>query len=71
MAFRVCAIVRDVTRNGGNGTAANVKTKKEADELLKAAFPGAQKVRGIGSQDAQGIFKQRKMEQFKKNDSQV
>jgi len=43
MAFRVCAIVRDVTRNGGNGTAANVKTKKEADELLKAAFSGAQK----------------------------
>ena len=58
-------------RNGGNGTAVNVKTKKEADELLKAAFPGAQKVRGIGSQDAQGIRKQRKMEQFKKNDGQI
>ncbi|MFN7152116.1 MAG: RHS repeat-associated core domain-containing protein [Acidovorax sp.] len=58
-------------RNGGNGTTVNVKTKKEADELVKAAFPGAQKVRGIGSQDAQGIRKQRKMEQFKKNDGQV
>jgi uncharacterized protein RhaS with RHS repeats len=53
-------------REGGNGTVVRVKTKKEADELLKAAFPGAQKVSGIGSQDAKGDRKSRKIEIFDK-----
>lgn len=55
-------------QEGENGTVVTVRTKKEANILLKKAFPNAQKVRGIGSQDAKGIRKKHKMDQFKKND---
>jgi hypothetical protein len=47
------------------------KLKKKQMNCSKQHFLEPKKVRGIGSQDAQGTFKQRKMEQFKKNDSQV
>lgn len=49
----------------------NVKTKREVDELLIGAFPDIQKVRGIGSQDARGVRKKNKMNQFKKRDGKV
>jgi RHS repeat-associated protein len=58
-------------REGGNRAVVTVKTKAEADALLKKAFPGAVKVRGIGSQDAQGIRKKRKQEEFGKKDGKV
>lgn len=69
-------LLAELILGDGHGTVGKasvdvVKTKKQADELVKTAFPGAQKVRGIGSQDAQGIRKQWEMEQFKKNDGQV
>ena len=41
------------------------RTKAEADELLHAAFPGYQKVKGVGPQDAIGVRKKRKMDRFK------
>ncbi|MEL6862995.1 MAG: polymorphic toxin-type HINT domain-containing protein [Bacteroidota bacterium] len=53
-------------RTGGNDTAVNVKTKAEADALLKEAFPDYQKVNGVGPQEPKGIRKKRKMERFKK-----
>jgi RHS repeat-associated protein len=52
-------------QEGPNGTIIIVKSKKEADELVKAAFPGYSKVRGIGPQDAVGIRRKRKMDRFK------
>jgi hypothetical protein len=52
-------------QTGPNGTTVNVKSKKEADDLLKAAFPDYQKVRGTGSQDPTGERKKRKMDRFK------
>ncbi|WP_434045201.1 MULTISPECIES: PAAR-like domain-containing protein [Sorangium] len=55
----------DALRNGPNGTVVIVKSKKEADELLKAAFPNYQKVRGVGPQDPKGPRKKRKMDRFK------
>jgi RHS repeat-associated protein len=58
-------------QEGENGTVVTVKSKKEADELLKSAFPDAQKVRGIGSQDATGIRKKHKMDEFKKKDGKT
>jgi RHS repeat-associated protein len=58
-------------RNGPQKTTVNVKSKSEAHELVEEAFPEAQKVRGIGAQDAQGIRKKHKMEQFKKRDGKV
>jgi hypothetical protein len=42
-----------------------VRSKKEADELLNAAFPNAQKVSGMGPQDAVGIRKKTKTDTFK------
>jgi RHS repeat-associated protein len=53
-------------RTGGKNTTVNVKTKREADQLLNEAFPGYQKVRGVGSQDAVGERKKFKLERFKK-----
>lgn len=44
-------------QEGENGTVVTVTSKKEADFILKKAFPDAQKVRGLGSQDAKGIRK--------------
>ncbi|EGI41150.1 conserved hypothetical protein [Escherichia coli TA280] len=44
-------------REGPQGTVVTVKSKQEAHDLLMEAFPDAQKVRGIGSQDAAGIRK--------------
>jgi hypothetical protein len=61
----------DALRNGPQKTVVKVKTKAEAHELVTEAFPDAQKVRGIGSQDATGIRKKHKMEQFKKKDGKV
>ena len=58
-------------REGHNGAIVEVKNKIEAHNILIQAFPDAQKVRGIGSQDANGIRKKRKMEQFKKKDGKV
>ncbi|EPD8988240.1 hypothetical protein ACSFJR_003967 [Escherichia coli] len=58
-------------REGPQGTVVTVKSKQEAHDLLMEAFPDAQKVRGIGSQDAAGIRKKHKMEQFKKRDGTV
>ncbi len=52
-------------QTGPNGTVVEVKSKKEADNLLKQAFPNYQKVRGVGSQDAKGERKKRKMDRFK------
>jgi hypothetical protein len=51
---------------GGKNTTVNVKSFKEADELLEEAFPGYQKVRGMGNQDAVGINKQKKMHASRK-----
>jgi hypothetical protein len=42
-------------REGPQGTVVTVKSKQEAHDLLMEAFPDAQQVRGIGSQDAAGI----------------
>lgn len=61
----------DALKNGPQKTVVNVKTKADAHELLSEAFPDAQKVRGIGSQDAAGIRKKHKMDQFKKRDGSV
>ncbi|CAA0150028.1 RHS repeat-associated core domain-containing protein [Tenacibaculum maritimum] len=58
-------------QDGANGTVVTAKTKKEAHDILMEAFPGAQKVRGIGAQDAVGIRKKRKMDEFKKKDGKV
>jgi len=52
-------------RNGGNDTSVNVKTKAEADALLKEAFPNYQKVKGVGPQDAVGLRRKAKMLRFK------
>ncbi|WP_124330506.1 polymorphic toxin-type HINT domain-containing protein [Desulfonema ishimotonii] len=52
-------------RTGGNDTTVNVKTKAEADKLLKEAFPDYQKVNGVGPQDTSGIRKKRSMDRFK------
>ncbi|MFH0897953.1 MAG: hypothetical protein V1855_00040 [bacterium] len=46
-------------KTGENGTTVNVKTKIEADKLLKEAFPDYQKVKGIGSEDAAGLRKKK------------
>ncbi len=53
-------------QTGPNGTVATVKSKKEADALLKAAFPGYQKVNGVGHQEPSGERKKRKLDRFKK-----
>ncbi|WP_099169192.1 RHS repeat-associated core domain-containing protein [Pseudomonas sp. ICMP 8385] len=71
LGLAACAKNVDALRNGPQKTVVKVKTKKEANELLKEAFPNSQKVRGIGSQDAQGIRKKNKMDQFKKRDGKV
>ena len=52
-------------QNGPNNTSVSVKTKAAADRLLNAAFPDYQKVKGVGSQDASGVRKKRKMDRFK------
>lgn len=59
---------KDVTalQTGPNGTVVTVKSKKEADALLKKAFPGYQKVNGVGHQEPSGERKKRKMDRFKK-----
>lgn len=41
-------------QEGPSGTVVYVRSKKEADELLKAAFPNFQKVKGIGHQKITG-----------------
>ena len=52
-------------QNGDNGTVVEVRTKTDADTLLKEAFPDYQKVNGIGSQDASGYRKKKKMDRYK------
>ena len=54
-------------RKEHQGIVVTVKSKKGTYKLLMKAFPDAQKVRGIGSQDAAGIRKN-KFEEFKKKD---
>ncbi|EBU4591336.1 RHS repeat-associated core domain-containing protein, partial [Salmonella enterica] len=71
LGLKPCARDIDGLRTGPNKTVVRVKTKKDAQELLDAAFPGAQKVKGIGSQDAIGVRKKNKMDQFKRNDGKV
>jgi RHS repeat-associated protein len=71
LGLAACSKKVDALRNGPQKTVVKVKTKKEANELLAEAFPKAQKVRGIGSQDAMGIRKKNKMDQFKKRDGKV
>ena len=53
-------------QNGGNGTTVEVRTKADADALLKEAFPDYQKVRGVGSQEPKGYRKKTKMDRYKK-----
>ena len=64
---------RDITalRTGGNGTFVSVRSKADADALLKAAFPDAQKVRGIGPEDASETRRLNKRIAFKKADGKV
>mgnify|MGYP003586804360 FL=1 len=64
---------RDIAalRTGGNGTAVSVRSKADADALLKAAFPDAQKVRGVGPQDASAKRRLDKRIAFKKADGKV
>ncbi|OAT33421.1 hypothetical protein M976_00168 [Buttiauxella ferragutiae ATCC 51602] len=61
----VCPKDVDALRTGGKNTTINVKTKADADALLKAAFPDYQKVNGVGPEDAVGLRKKRKMDRFK------
>ena len=58
-------------QTGGNGTVVSVKSKADADTLLKAAFPDAQKVRGIGPEDASDARRLNKRIAFKKADGKV
>ena len=58
-------------QTGGNGTVVSVKSKADADALLKAAFPDAQKVRGIGPEDASDARRLNKRIAFKKADGKV
>lgn len=69
--WSACPKKIDSLQKGPQKTVVSVKTKADAHELLSEAFPGAQKVRGIGSQDATGIRKKHKMDQFKKRDGNV
>ncbi|MBR1863217.1 MAG: hypothetical protein IJ806_03925 [Ruminococcus sp.] len=52
-------------QEGPNNTVVEVKNKKEADELLKAAFPDYQKVNGIGPKDAGEMRRKHKLDRFK------
>jgi RHS repeat-associated protein len=61
----ICEKKIKLLQTGDNNTTVEVKTKAEADALLKAAFPDYQKVRGVGHQDPSGIRKKRKMDRFK------
>ena len=60
-----CSKNAELLKTGGNNTTVNVKTKAEADALLKEAFPDYQKVRGVGPQDAVGVRRKTKMDRFK------
>jgi RHS repeat-associated protein len=71
LSVSACSKNAKALREGPQGTVITVKSKREAHELLMEAFPDSQKVRGIGSQDATGIRKKHKMEQFKKRDGKV
>lgn len=63
MLVMVLFFYSDITLWSGSYIKNSCKSeKKDADELVKAAFPEEQKVRGVGSQDAQGIRKKNKME---------
>ena len=55
----------ETLRTGGKNTTVEVRAKAEANELLHAAFPEYQKIKGVGSQDAVGVRKKRKMDRFK------
>ncbi|MDJ3649198.1 hypothetical protein LEE99_04685 [Salmonella enterica] len=59
LGLKPCARDIDGLRTRPNKTVVRVKTKKYAQELLDTAFPGAQKVNGIGSQDAIGVRKKK------------
>lgn len=50
LGLAVCPKKVNSLPNGDAGTTVRMKNKKDADALLKAAFPGYQKSRGIGSQ---------------------
>jgi len=65
LGLSACSKEAELLRSGPNDTTVTVKTKAEADALLKEAFPDYQKVRGVGPQDAQGIRKKRKLMRFK------
>lgn len=65
LGLAVCSAKVEKLRTGGKNTTVEVRTKAEADELLKAAFPDYQKVRGVGPQDAVGVRKKNKMDRFK------
>ncbi|MBS7443885.1 RHS repeat-associated core domain-containing protein [Enterobacter sp. 120016] len=65
LGLTACPEKVDTLKTGGKNTTVDVRTKAEADELLHAAFPDYQKVKGVGSQDAVGIRKKRKMDRFK------
>ncbi|MBS5154833.1 DUF6531 domain-containing protein [Escherichia ruysiae] len=71
LGLTACSKNAKSLREGPQGTVVTVKSKQEAHDLLMEAFPDAQKVRGIGSQDAAGIRRKHKMEQFKKRDGTV
>ena len=59
LGLTACPKKAKALREGPQGTVVTVKSKKEAHNLLMEAFPDAQKVKGIGSQDAVGIRKKK------------
>ncbi|ECK9504174.1 RHS repeat-associated core domain protein [Salmonella enterica subsp. enterica serovar Infantis str. SARB27] len=54
LGLAVCPKKIKALLEGEHGTVVYVKSKKEADALLKAAFPDFQKVKGIGHQKITG-----------------
>ena len=56
----------EAVQSGGNGNVVSVKSKADADSLLKVAFPDTQKVRGICPEDASDARKLNKRIAFKR-----
>ncbi|WP_370686460.1 RHS repeat-associated core domain-containing protein [Enterobacter asburiae] len=48
LGLTACPEKVDTLKTGGKNTTVDVRTKAEADELLHAAFPDYQKVKGVG-----------------------
>ncbi len=65
LGLATCPKKVEALRTGGKNTTVEVRTKAEAEELLRTAFPNYQKVRGVGPQDAVGVRKKTKMDRFK------